>query len=66
MSEYVKMKRVVSLTQANSIKAWIEDQRVAHEKGKLSDAQIKRLEALDPIVFKNYSRTSESPYERAR
>jgi hypothetical protein len=48
------------LQKANSIKAWIEDQKEAYRKGKLSEAQIKRLEALDPIVFLDFSTKSSS------
>jgi len=60
MSDYVNRKRVVNLQKANSIKAWIEDQKVAYKEGKLSEAQIKRLEALDPIVFLDFSTNSSS------
>ena len=58
--DYVSRKRVVNLQKANSIKAWIEDQNEAYRKGKLSEAQIKRLEALDPIVFLDFSTKSSS------
>lgn len=60
MSDYVSRKRVVNLQKANSIKAWIEDQKEAYRKGKLTEAQIKRLEALDPIVFLDFSTKSSS------
>lgn len=60
MSDYVSRKRVVNLQKANSIKAWIEDQKEAYREGKLSEAQIKRLEALDPIVFLDFSTNSSS------
>jgi hypothetical protein len=50
----------VNLQKANSIKAWIEDQKEAYREGKLSEAQIKRLEALDPIVFLDFSTNSSS------
>ena len=60
MSDYVSRKRVVNLQKANSIKAWIEDQKEAYRKGKLTEAQIMRLEALDPIVFLDFSTKSSS------
>ena len=37
-----------------------EDQKEAYREGKLSEAQIKRLEALDPIVFLDFSTNSSS------